>query len=475
MIQFNEIGSNRSPNNPNEFANAGPVGDVPRPILLIAQRLSSGTVPANTPVEITGETQGDAYHGVGSYAAELARVIKGTNPEQKLISIGITAAGDVAAGSLGFSGTATAAGSLDFYIGGRFYQLAVASGTAAAAILTAYKALIAADARRLVEDGTIGSGAIPLTARISGPTGNAIKIVQTSPDVPGITVAITQLTGGATEASLAAAISAAASEQYFDIVTTCADTTSLTALKAEMASRFTAARELEGVVIVAAPGTVSDLTTIGSGHNSQHLCILDAGASPTPPWTFAANAAARDAQVSDPGQPRYGLTLDYCIAPVPASRRTHSERNTLLGSGISTVRVAAGDVVVIDRLVTTYQTDVNGIPDDTHRSIETAHTLSDYRQSKKRLTAQFRTYKLVDDGTVLDPGVLAVTPSFMRAVLVEHYDSYVKRGLMEGTERYAANLIVQRSTTDKNRLDTQERVDVGNQLVTLAGKIIVAL
>lgn len=479
-IPFNEIPSNnRSPGVFGEFASGSPAGAEAKRVILMGLRTSAGTVSANTPTRVIGPEDGDAHHGPTSILAAMCRVFKAINADVDLWAMGITAAsGAAAVGGIGLLGTATAAGELVFLLGGRRIALPVLvgdTGGTAGTLLAKLKALVAADLRGYFTDGTIASDALPLTFRVHGPEGNSASIKQVSANVPGITVSLTQPTGGTTAASMANPIAALGDVQYFGIGFGFNDATSMTALETEMDSRFTAAREIEGLVHTAKNGDLSTLTTFGDGRNNRHVVCWDAGLSPTPFWEVAAAALARDSQLSDPGQPRAALSLPGIIAPDAGDERTRAERNLLLADGIATLRVGPGSVVQIDRMATMYQENAQGIEDDTWRSGETMHIVSEYRQTLRRLRAEFETWKLVDDGTPLEPGVLAMTPSYMRVVIIGVYESFCRRGLMEGLEQFAASLIVERNATDRNRLDDQQRLNVGNAVVTIASKLIVTL
>ena len=90
----------------------------------------------------------------------------------------------------------------------------------------------------------------------------------------------------------------------------------------------------------------------------------------------AAVTAALDAAEPDPARPRQTLALPGVLPPAPAERFTREERNLLLFDGISTLYADAGDVVRIERLITSYQESPTGEADISYLDIETVRTLA---------------------------------------------------------------------------------------------------
>jgi len=80
-------------------------------------------------------------------------------------------------------------------------------------------------------------------------------------------------------------------------------------------------------------------------------------------------------------------------------------------------------------------------------------------------------HKLANDGTRFAPGQSVATPNLIKAEAVAKFREWEELGLVENFEQFKADLIVERSPTDPNRLDVLMPPDVINGLRVLATKI----
>ncbi|EOU0924532.1 phage tail sheath C-terminal domain-containing protein, partial [Escherichia coli] len=129
-------------------------------------------------------------------------------------------------------------------------------------------------------------------------------------------------------------------------------------------------------------------------------------------------------------------------------------RNSLLYTGMSTVTVAAADVVQIERQVTMYRQNAYGESDPSYLDVETIYTLSYLRYSLRTfITQRFPRHKLADNGTPVRPGQNIVTPEIMTLQLIALGEEWVELGLVENLDTFKKNLLVERNTKDRNRLD----------------------
>jgi phage tail sheath gpL-like len=159
------------------------------------------------------------------------------------------------------------------------------------------------------------------------------------------------------------------------------------------------------------------------------------------------------------------------LPPAAGAGQTLTERNTLLGVGISTARVVGGKVQV-DVAVTTYQTNASGIDDDAYMHPETRYTLMhSWRTIRADLATKYGRHILVNDGTRLGAGVAAVTPSIIKAEILSTYRKLELAGFVENFDFFAANLIVERNATNPNRLDALIPPDVANQFRQFASLV----
>lgn len=150
---------------------------IPRKLLLIGQRFTSGSVAAGVPIRINQSDEAAEYFGRGSLLHRLA--IRARNASELVdiwaIALDDAAAGVAATGLLQITGPATASGVLRLYIGGQRVAVAVTSGDTAATVATALTAAINANTD-LPVTASRSSATITLTCRWKGETGNAVDV-----------------------------------------------------------------------------------------------------------------------------------------------------------------------------------------------------------------------------------------------------------------------------------------------------------
>jgi phage tail sheath gpL-like len=453
-------------------------------VLLVGQKITAGTATANTLVRVTSADQVATYAGRGSQLHRMAIQYFRANKVTETW-IGVLAdngAGVAPTGNILFAGTATAAGTVSLYIGGQLIETAVAVGDTAANVATAVVAEFGDDQGddlilTAAVDGTTPAK-VNLTHRHKGIAGNEVDVrlnYQDGDALPaGITATVTALSGGTTAPTLTSLIAAMGETQFHVIAHPYTDATSLSALEAELLDRAGPMRMIEGLAITAKSDSHSNLVTLGDGRNSRYSSILGGYKYPTPPAEIAASAAGvvALAAAADPARPFQTLELPGVLPPADADQFTNEERNLLLYDGVATTKAAAGGVVQLDRLITTYQTNAAGSPDTAYLDATTIFTLLYFRYSwKARVQSKYARAKLADDGTRVGPGQPVVTPKSMKAEAMHWFDDMAELGLVEGADQFKRDLVVMRNATDPNRLDVLLPPDLINQLVVVAANI----
>jgi phage tail sheath gpL-like len=288
----------------------------------------------------------------------------------------------------------------------------------------------------------------------------------------GIALAITAMTGGTANPDVADAIAVFGDTQYHTIAMPYTDADNLAALDAELESRWGPLVMAEGHAFAAHPGTVGALVTFGGGRNGPFVTVMGLGSVPDAPWAWAAVIAGIDAAEPDPARPRQTLRLPGLLPPAEADAFTPEEREVLLHNGIATYTVAQGGTVHIERLITTYQTNVQGVPDPSYLDVTTVRTLAFLRFSaRQRMALKFGRHKLADDGTRFAPGQAIVTPSILRLEYIALARDWEEAGLVENVEQFKAELIVERASGDPNRVNALLPPDLINQLRVNAAQI----
>lgn len=480
-ISFNAIPINiRTPGQYIEFDNTRAVQGLPaiaHKILVIGQRLTAGSVAAGLPVRILSAGQAEEHFGRGSMLASMLAALKAANTYTECWAVALddNGAGVAASGTITLGGAPTEAGTLNVYLAGQLVQIAVASAQATGSLATDLAAAI--NANTLLPVTALAAGSVvTLTARHKGEVGNTLDVrlnFYTGERTPkGLTTTIAAMSGGTGNPTVQAAITAIGDEQYHTVVTPYTDAPNLGLVEGMLASRFGPMVQKEGHAFTAAAGTHGIISTLGDTRNSPHLTIMGAGKSPTPVYVWAAVAAAVDAYEPDPARPRQTLLLPGVLPPAIADRYTRDERNLHLFDGISTTLVDAGGQVLVERLITTYKTNAFGVADISYLDIETMRTIAYLRFSvRSRIALKFPRHKLAADGTRYGPGQAIVTPNSIRAELVALFAQWEEAGLAEGMDQFKTDLIVERSSTDPNRVDAIIPPDVVNQFRVFAAQV----
>ncbi len=487
MVSFNSVPSTlRVPFVAVEFDNSraqqGPAL-LPYRVLLIGQKTASGTAAANSVHRVTNADQLIALAGRGSMLHRMAMAYFAANRFTE-VSVGVledVGAGVAATGTLTVTGPATGAGTLNLYLGGSLLRVPVAVGDSAGTIAAAIVAAVAGNADLPVMAAVGGAGSehiVTLTFRHRGEVGNEFDVrlnYQDGEETPaGVGVAVVEMAGGTSNPVLAGLLAALGDEWFQVWASPYTDATSLAAIEGELASRFGPMRMIDGVCFTAKEATHSALGTLGDARNSPHVSVVAASGSPTPPMEIAAHVAGVVAYYGniDPARPFQTLPLAWVKPPVEADRFTLEERNLLLFDGISTTRVAAGGVVQIERLITTYKTNAAGAADTSYLDVTTMLTLLYLRYTfRNRILGRYPRHKLANDGTRFGAGQAVITPKLGKAEAVAWFREMEELGLVENFDQFKQDLVVNRNAQDVNRLDFLLPPDLINQFIVGAAQI----
>jgi phage tail sheath gpL-like len=480
-ISFNQIPITlRTPGQFIEFDNTRAVQGlsvINHKILVIGQRVAAGTVAAAKPTRVLSAAQAEEFFGRGSLLHNMLAALKASNPYTECWAVALddNGAGVQATGTLTITGPATESGTLNIWIAGRRVQVAVTNGDNANTIAAAINTAVNAVTDLPVTSGVVAA-VVTLTARHKGEIGNYIDVrlnyVFGEKTPKGVAVAIVAMAGGTTNPDVQTAITAIGAEQYHTVIFPYTDATNLGKIENELATRFGPLVQKEGHAFSAASGTHAGLITLGSSRNSPHVTIMGSGKSPTPPWEWAAVVGAVDAFETDPARPRQTLWLQGILPPAEADRYTRAERNLLLFDGIATFLTDAGGRVLIERLVTTYQTNAFGVEDISYLDVETLRTIAYIRYDVRSLIAlKYPRHKLANDGTQFGAGQAIVTPNVIRAELIARFRLWEEAGLAEGFEQFKRDLIVERNGPDPNRVDAIIPPDTINGFRVFAAQV----
>lgn len=451
--------------------------------LIIAQKRATGTIAADTPTFIASADAALSLFGVGSHGAHMCRAWKDANRGTELWAIALDDDGAATAATftLTVTGPATADGTFYVYIGGERIAVAVESGDTDSDIATKINAAIQAVYTTAKAGLPVTSSAalavVTLTAVNKGTVSNGLDVrlnyYQGEALPAGVGVTVAAGVSGATDPDLTAAIAAMGDTQYHTVVHPFNTGANFNTIEAELDRRWGPMTQIEGQAYTAVPGTQAQATAITSLQNSKFVTSVAAQTSPTPYWQWAAAVAAIDAAQTqiDPARPRQTLPITGALPPSTAVIFTREERDNCLRAGAATYVVDAGGRCLIERLITTYQSNIVG-PDTTFLDITTMRTLAYLRYSLRiRLAQRYPRHKLASDGTQFAPGQAIVTPSSIRSDILAWFRLLEFNGYVEGYDQFTDDLIVERDGTDPNRVNALLGPDIINQFRVFAGQI----
>jgi phage tail sheath gpL-like len=253
----------------------------PHRVLVVGQMLAGGSaVSGELQKEIGNDNSWDTLFDEKSMLASTVRAFKGSvsaplNRVTRIDGIGLgDAAGSEATGHVIFgSGPATADGTIVVDIGSKrdhSYKLAFTSSDDITDIGDALEALITADSKRQAS-GANASGDVTITAEHKGTVGNGIGIRVTG-SIPGVTIAVTAMSGGATDPTLTTLFDVVVDTRYQTIIYP--SNWDLSVLTDFLDPRFnTSGLLLDGFAVISLTDTFSNLGTVLDAENSQSLGV----------------------------------------------------------------------------------------------------------------------------------------------------------------------------------------------------------
>ncbi len=415
----------------------------------------TGTATPGTPYLVASLAQVSGLVGRGSmmYAMVAAYLLQDPFSELWILPLA-EPTGTKAVGNIAIAGTAQIAGLLSPYFGGIVVPCPVYAGDTAAVVASRLAGLMAQNPDLPLTFGlTAGSSTIALQATHPGVLGNDIDLrcnFLGSPGgeapVPGLTVTFAAMaTGTGTPANMALALASLGETTYDFIGTPFNDTNSLNALdqflsETQQGGRWSWLQMLFGGYFTAARGTVGQLATFGTSRNGKFGSVLMALPDEIDPlWVHAADYLANVAGSLrvDPNLPLQYIVLGTKAPPV-GSRVTRALRNTLLYDGISTKFVNGAGQNVLERAITSYQTNIAGAPDNSFLDVETLYGLAYLiRRWQDRMATLFPRKKLAIDGTPISAGTNTVTDDIIRFSTIAWYREECEAGNAQDPDGFA--------------------------------------
>ncbi|AQS88270.1 bacteriophage tail sheath protein [Neoasaia chiangmaiensis NBRC 101099] len=455
-----------------------------RRVLIVGQQLAGASAVAGVATLSNGPSDAIAKYGAGSQCARMVARYR------KLDSFGevwvLPLADDPSAvgatGSFTISGTASASGTLPLYVGDQLISTLVTAGDTAATIAANVVAAAAGVTNMPVSIAIDGaqSAKIDVTALNKGMSGNDIALGVALLGTPGgqsvpagVSVTIGAMSGGTTNPTNVASVLSTLGNRVYDLfIHPYTDAGSLSALKSLFdndTGRWSPMQQLYGHGITAYRGTYGQATAFGLTQNDPHQTIMPISDSPNAPMDWAAEIGAQVAvsMRNNPALPISGIPLTV-MAPSDAGRLTFDQRSSLLYDGMSTHTVADDGTVYIERLLTTYQQNAEGQPDNSYLDIETLLQAEVCLQDMSSFLAQqVGGSILVADGTKIPAGVKATTAQLIGKLCASRYRWQASQLWVQNADTFAANIVAQNIGGGVVKLLMP--YDFANQLWVIAG------
>jgi phage tail sheath gpL-like len=464
-ITFDQIPSSiRKPGEYFEFNTRLAVRTLPaneQRMLIIAQRLTAGTVAALVPTRVFSDTEARNYFGAGSMAHLMCRAAITANPHLDLTVCALDdAAGTSATWTITIANAATKAGALKLWIGNRYVEIAIASGDANTAVATALNTEIGKYEDFPVTAG-VAAGVVTLTARNKGTVANDLDITYELVNVTGTTVTVAVGVAGATNPTLSTALAKVVAEQYHIIATPYNIQADIITLRDHLDTVSGPMEQRPGIGIYGIAAALATATTLSAAINGGRILGAYLRGTKSPSYEIAAACAAVIASEEDPARPLNTLYLKGIGAPPVEQRLSRTEQESCLANGTAPLEVGPGEKVQIVRAVSTYLKDANNINDISLLDITTIRTLDYVRKAcRERIALRFPREKLSSK-----------TPPRVKTEIMDVLGKLEDLEIVEEVAANADGVIAERDLQDPNRLNVKIPVDVVNGLHVFAGRI----
>lgn len=453
-------------------------------LLLVGQRITAGTATAGEPVMIVSDPE--ALFGSNSMLTAMYYAARANAPFQEIWALPLDddAAGVAATATITIGNIASilSAQTVGVWIGDVHVRcIAYATDTTAtlATRLAAAITLAITEKRLVLASATASGAVITLTAKHKGLAGNSLRIEPVYRPGENPTSAkimtVVQFSGGDGDPDITSALAALGDDEFDWIVSPYADTDNLGAASNFLngaSGRWSPMQQLYGHYATAKSDTVANLATFGLTLNDPHLTVLGVYKYQSPLWSIVGALGGRMAahlqDAPELSRPLQSLQLIGILPPKAKGDRFNiTSRNSLYYDGISGLSVDKAGAVRIDRIITTYRTNVWGGPDASWLDVNTlAQNMYAIRYLKAKVTGTWGRAALADENPLGVQGL--ATPMAVRDTILHGYQELVDLAVVENFDLFSQVLIVERNKVDANRLDIYLPADQVNQLRIIA-------
>ena len=436
---------------------------IPHKVLVPGQYNSGKSPTDNVPQLILNKEDAWDRYGRGSMLSNMIEKIfdAGGIFEVYALPLADDESATVADGSIAFSGTATAVGTVATYINGVRVTTAVAVDDEASDVATAVAASINANLD-LPVTASAETGTVTVTARWGGESGNQITLELSRRDTDslpdGVTATVTDIgdgTAGATDPTIDTALDNIGDTWYTEIAFPYLSTDALTAIKNFGDDRADAGVKRPFIAFAGYTDTASAFITELDSHNNQWISFIGVHGGPSAAFEIAASAAGVWARVqnSTPGRPAKTERLPGIFAG-DSNDLTYSTQNSIFTAGGSTTRnTVGGGITLIDVATTRTETDAGAETDDwRYATIIPNLQFKIYSLENTFLASPFDQAVVLADGGGPGP-TYGVRPSTVKSYAVGLIDDWVERGLSTNRDSIIENTSAEINSSNPGRID----------------------
>lgn len=416
--------------------------------------------------------------GRGSQLSGMIIAFRKVNKRVPLYAMRLATSGTAATKTITVTGDATSDGALHFIVGGVRVDVAVTDGDTDDEIAAAIDAALATIEADTPYSYAVSTNVVTGTARHTAAFTQDYRIMlnygeRESLDMPaGVSIVIADGVSGATDPDVQDAIDALGSQGFQHIILGFNGDANLDAAEAYSSDQWGPTVQVDTHFYTGFSGTASEFETYLSNRNSKFVTIPFIGENMRPWWEDVAATVATALLEDDPARPRQTMEVPYMLAPPKSELLTFEDRGATLEAGGSTYTVTEDGKVQIERLVTNYVTDANGINDSTFRNWTTMQTLAALRYTfRARISQKYPRHKLASDGTDYGPGQAVVTPSVLVGEALAIAKEWERRAWIEDFDGFKDALIMERNTDDPDRVDAVLGPNLVNQFRVMAVQI----
>lgn len=455
---------------------AGLGGDIPT-VLLVGQKLATGTAAAGEITRISSVADATAKAGAGSQLAQMAAAYRKVDPafDLYMLPYADAVAGVAATGTITVTAAATAAGTLSLYIAGKLVQVAVQTGKTPTDIATAIAAAVNAAGTDIPVTAEAAAAVVTLTARHKGTIGNNIdlRINLYGEAMPaGLVLTFVAMANGSGDPVPGNLTAILGPRWYRYVVLGNNDAATLAAWHAESQAHYKPPVQAGFRVFTTFRGDYASAAAYGETKNYEHICALALGINPTTTWEAAASLCAAAAPrlqnnpvISLEGTPLPGL--------VGTSYFDWTQANSLLFKGMSVLEVGNDGSCYIKRLISMYQKRSDGSTDDAWLDINVAEVMERIRYEQRMgAIKRFRGTVAAKSDEGYRPGMPITTEASVRAFLLSMYRNVLMAefGWVQEPDYYKQTLVVEQDPTNPSRFNYLDQPVINSPFYILAGR-----